>query len=92
MKEQGTILEIFRRIDAKAAHGVLQSEFDPSTVLAMFGLFRDVVRPLDPRFADSLIARASEDAASKLSAQAIAAQINEDTRWAAFAPNPTPQP
>jgi len=90
-KEQGALEAIFRGLDRRAALNMANGfALDPATVLAMFGLFRDVVRPLEPRFADRLIAHASEDVASRISAQAIAAQI--ETQCAATAPEPKGQP
>lgn len=79
---------IFQRLDAAAAHEMTQGAMDPATTLALFGLFRDVVRPVHPRFADSLVAPACEDAAQKISAKIIVPQINAETRWAAPAGKP----
>ncbi|MDR3406349.1 MAG: hypothetical protein P4L99_27945 [Chthoniobacter sp.] len=79
MKEQSILVEILHRADQQVALDVDHGVLHPATALAVFGTIRDVVRPLDPNFADRLIPRATEDAASRIAASAITTQLTKGT-------------
>lgn len=82
-REKEILLRVVQRLDAKAALALTKGELESATTLAVFSLLRDVVRPLDPKFADGLVAQASEDAAAKIAGKAITAEINAETKWVA---------
>ena len=86
------VLALYQRADVVAANEMAQGALDPATVLAVFGIFRDAMRPVDPVFAEQLVPRASEDMASKISARAITAQINAETQWSAPGAEPIGEP
>ncbi|HEY3898959.1 MAG TPA: hypothetical protein VGM54_10120 [Chthoniobacter sp.] len=79
VSEQALIRAIIERADKHAALDVLSGVLHPGTALAVFGILRDVVRPLDPQLAETLVPRATEDAASNIAATAATEQMKKET-------------
>ena len=76
--EQALIRAIVERTDRQAALDVSSGVLHPGTALAIFDIIREVVRPLDPKLADLLVARATKDAASRVAAAQVEKNLNAE--------------
>lgn len=67
-EERRLIQEILHKADRHVSIDVHAGVLHAGTALAVFGIIRDIIRPLDPNFAERLVARATEDAAAHVAA------------------------